>query len=99
MSNALLARPATFYKILYLVGVCVNRIGRQGTATAEIARNVQQASIGTREVTTTIVQVNQTAETNHRESAHVLTAATDLARQTRTLGNGVDQFLSRIRGD
>ncbi|MEI7606538.1 MAG: globin-coupled sensor protein [Rhodospirillaceae bacterium] len=72
-------------------------VEEQGSATAEIARNVQQASIGTREVTTTIVRVNQTAEANHHEAEQVLSAATDLSQQAKTLATGVDQFLSRIR--
>ncbi len=88
---------ATIDQINSIASTISAAVEEQGCATSEIARNVQQASIGTREVTTTIVRVNQTAEANHREAEKVLEAASGLARQSRSLGTGVDQFLSRVR--
>ncbi|MFP5517967.1 MAG: methyl-accepting chemotaxis protein, partial [Alphaproteobacteria bacterium] len=69
----------------------------QGAATTEIARNVQQASIGTREVSETIVAVNASASNAGEEARQVLEATNELSRQSITLRTEVERFLVRVR--
>ncbi|HYH39418.1 MAG TPA: chemotaxis protein, partial [Azospirillum sp.] len=57
----------------------------------------QQASIGTREVSETIVRVNASAADTGSEARNVLQATDELSRQSDTLRTEVDRFLARVR--
>jgi len=72
-------------------------IEEQGTATKEIARNIDNAASGTRYVYDNIAEVSQTIQETDRAAKDVLTAVEDLQRQAATLRGEVDRFLSGIR--
>ncbi len=72
-------------------------IEEQGSATMEIARNIEQASAGTTEVTSNITGVNQTAEETGQSASQLLEAASELSEQSETLGTEVDKFLGQVR--
>jgi methyl-accepting chemotaxis protein len=69
----------------------------QGAATAEIARNVQEAARGTEQVTGNIADVHKGAGETGAAAVQVLGAAQELARNSSTLGQEVDAFLSGVK--
>jgi methyl-accepting chemotaxis protein len=72
-------------------------IEQQGSATKEIARNVQQAAHGTHEVTSNISGVQQAANDTGAAATQVLGAAEQLSRQSNDLASQVNRFLSDVR--
>ncbi|MCJ2086197.1 methyl-accepting chemotaxis protein [Methylobacterium sp. E-005] len=72
-------------------------VEQQGAATQEIVRNVGQATAGTQQVTENIAGVAQASEQTGRAADRVLTAATDLSRQSEQLAAEVERFLSTVR--
>lgn len=72
-------------------------VEQQGTATIEIARNVQEAAAGATMVSSSIARVGQAAgQSGHAANAMHGEAGT-LARQAETLRRQVDGFLSAVR--
>ncbi|MFL5133514.1 MAG: methyl-accepting chemotaxis protein, partial [Microvirga sp.] len=69
----------------------------QGAATAEIARNVQEAARGTEQVTGNIVGVQQAAQENGAAASQVLGVAQELARHSEDLGHEVSSFLHGVK--
>ena len=72
-------------------------VDQQGSATVEIARNVQEAASGTGQVSSSIAAVNHAAEKTGRASSSVLASAEQLSKQAVTLRGDVDRFLANIR--
>lgn len=72
-------------------------VEQQGTATHEIARNVQEAAAGTREVSSNIVGVSQASADAGAAAGKVLNASGELRRQAQLLSEEIDTFLSGIR--
>ena len=72
-------------------------VEQQGTATQEIARNVQEAALGTGQVSSNIAAVNHAAEKTGSASNGVLASAEQLSKQAVTLRADVDKFLANIR--
>ncbi len=72
-------------------------IEEQSAATAEIGRNVNQASDGTREIANTINGVQQIAHRTQDAADHVLGAAGSLANQSQRLAGHVQEFLAGVR--
>ena len=72
-------------------------VEQQGTATQEIARNVQEAALGTGQVSSNIAAVNQAAEKTGNASNGVLASAEQLSSQAAKLRADVDRFLANIR--
>ncbi|TXM67828.1 methyl-accepting chemotaxis protein [Methylobacterium sp. WL120] len=72
-------------------------VEQQGAATQEIVRNVAQASTGTTEVTSNIAGVAQASEETGAAANEVLSAASELSRQSEHLGSEVDRFLRTVR--
>ncbi len=72
-------------------------VEQQGAATQEIVRNVSQASTGTSEVTTNIVGVARASEDTGAAASQVLSASSELSRQSEHLSAEVARFLSTIR--
>ncbi|QIJ80339.1 HAMP domain-containing protein [Methylobacterium sp. NI91] len=72
-------------------------VEEQGAATQEIVRNVAQASAGTSEVTTNIAAVAQASEGTGAAASQVLSAASELSRQSEHLGTEVTRFLATVR--
>ena len=72
-------------------------VEEQQAATSEIARNVEQAATGANEVSRTIAQVRDAAATNGASAQDVSSASTELSRETGTLRQELDGFLTGIR--
>ncbi|MGC5777937.1 methyl-accepting chemotaxis protein [Methylobacterium sp. NFXW15] len=72
-------------------------VEQQGAATAEIVRNVTQAASGTSEVTSNIAGVAQASEETGAAAGQVLSAASELSRQSEHLGAEVTRFLATVR--
>ena len=65
----------------------------QGAATQEISRNVQQAALGTTQVSAHITDVQQGASETGSASAQVLSAAQSLSGDSNRLKLEVGKFL------
>jgi methyl-accepting chemotaxis protein len=69
-------------------------VEEQGAATAEIARNCQQAATGTHQVTSNISGVGQAAEMTGAASTQLMTLSTGLSSQAADLRRVVETFVS-----
>jgi methyl-accepting chemotaxis protein len=72
-------------------------VEQQGMATAEIARNVQEAARGTHEVSSNIAGVSQAASGTDHTAARMLTAANEISQQSDMLRTSVEGFFAAIR--
>jgi methyl-accepting chemotaxis protein len=72
-------------------------VEEQGSATREIAGNVQQAAAGTQEVSSNIVEVNRAASETGAAAGQVFSAAEELSRQGDALRQQVENFLQTVR--
>jgi len=72
-------------------------IEQQGAATQEIARNVQQAAIGSTQVATSIADVNRGAGDTGTASSQVLASAQLLSNENKRLKAEVVKFLATVR--
>jgi methyl-accepting chemotaxis protein len=80
------------------IGIAIaSAIEQQGSATKEIARNVQQAAHGTQEVTSNISGVQQAANDTGAAATQVLGAAEQLSQQSNDLASQVNRFLADVR--
>ena len=70
-------------------------VEEQGAATAEIARNIQQAASGTQNVSNNIVGVSNAA--NQTGETAILQSSDGLAAESEALSNEVGRFLARIK--
>jgi methyl-accepting chemotaxis protein len=72
-------------------------VEEQGAATHEIARTVQEAARNSRQVTTSIVGVNQAAGETGSAANQVLASAEALRGQADTLRTNIDGFIAKVR--
>jgi methyl-accepting chemotaxis protein len=72
-------------------------VEEQGTATREIARNIQHAAGGTSEVSSNIVGVSTASAEAGSAAGEVLSASGRLRHETDVLRSEIDAFLSNIR--
>ena len=72
-------------------------VEEQGAATQEIARNAEEAALGTRDVTSNIVAVQNAAGESGSSARQVLGASKQLAELSARLSEEVDQFIVRVR--
>jgi methyl-accepting chemotaxis protein len=72
-------------------------VEQQGTATRDIAANIQQASTGTREVSDNVFAVSDAAQATGGTARKVSAAAATLREQAETLRAEVGDFLARVR--
>ncbi|MDP1865215.1 methyl-accepting chemotaxis protein [Bradyrhizobium sp.] len=72
-------------------------IEQQGAATQEIARNVQQAAVGSTQVATSIADVNRGAGDTGTASSQVLASAQLLSNENKRLKAEVVKFLATVR--
>ncbi len=77
--------------------IIASAIEEQGSATGEIARNVQEAARGTHLVTTNITEVSDGAAQTGSAATQVRGAAGELSRQSENLRAEVERFLAGIR--
>jgi methyl-accepting chemotaxis protein len=72
-------------------------VEEQSAATAEIARTVQETAQATGVVTLNIASVGQGASSTGAAAGQVLSAASDLSRQSEQLTGAVDDFVAKVR--
>ncbi|MEZ5669339.1 MAG: methyl-accepting chemotaxis protein [Alphaproteobacteria bacterium] len=72
-------------------------VEQQNAATEEIARNIQEATIGTRQVATNIVSVTEAAQSTGAASAQVMSTSGELARNAEELRRTVQGFLAEVK--
>jgi methyl-accepting chemotaxis protein len=95
--SAIASISATIAEISEISATIASAVEEQGAATLEITRNVQEASAGTSEVTSNIVSVNEAAGSTGTAAEQVLTAAGELSRESESLRQKVETFLSAVR--
>ena len=72
-------------------------VEQQGMATAEIARNIQEAARGTQDVSSNIGGVSQAASETGQTATQLLSSANELSQQSEMLRTSVEGFFSAIR--
>jgi methyl-accepting chemotaxis protein len=72
-------------------------VEEQGTATREIARNIQHAAGGTGEVSSNIVGVSTASAEAGHAATEVLKASAALSQEAQALQSEIDAFLGNIR--
>jgi methyl-accepting chemotaxis protein len=87
----------TIGRISEIGATIASAIEEQGTATHEIARNVQQAAAGTTQVASNITDVSRGAAETGSASAQVLSSAQSLASESNRLKVELDKFLGTVR--
>ncbi len=87
----------TIVRINEISSAIAAAVEEQGAATQEIARNVQQAAAGTKEVTSNVSGVSQAAQDTGHASEQVLSASSDLSKQSDVLREEVEAFLKGIK--
>ncbi|HWA41950.1 MAG TPA: methyl-accepting chemotaxis protein, partial [Hypericibacter adhaerens] len=78
-------------------GVIAEAVKQQGSATAEISRNVQEAATRTGQVSTSMADVTKSAEVTKSASTALLSSSSALTRQAADLKAEIDSFLAKIR--
>ncbi|WP_188583035.1 HAMP domain-containing methyl-accepting chemotaxis protein [Tistrella bauzanensis] len=90
------------------IGITINNVNEisttiasaveeQTAATGEIARNVQQAAVGSQEVSATIGEVNRVADDTGAAARGLQQASELLSTQVETLRHDIDSFLDEMR--
>jgi methyl-accepting chemotaxis protein len=87
----------TIGRVSEIAAAIAAAIEEQGAATQEIARNVQQAAIGSTEVATNIADVNRGAGDTGSASSQVLSSAKMLSNENQRLKAEVAKFLATVR--
>ena len=87
----------TIGQVSEIAGAIAAAIEQQGAATQEIARNVQQAAVGSTQVATSIADVNRGAGDTGSASAQVLASAQMLSNENKRLKAEVVKFLATVR--
>ncbi len=72
-------------------------VEQQGMATAEIARNIQEAARGTQDVSSNIGGVSQAASETGLTATQLLSSANELSEQSEMLRSSVEGFFATIR--
>ncbi|EWY36478.1 chemotaxis sensory transducer [Skermanella stibiiresistens SB22] len=95
--GAIQAIGGTITRIDEIVTVIAAAVEEQGSATREIARNIQEASRGTDEVSSNINGVHGAAGETGRTASQVLEVAAGVAHQADTLRREVGEFITRVK--
>ena len=98
--NAVAAIGSITGRIEEISGVAASiaaAVEQQGAATQEIVRNVAQAAMGAGEVTSNIAGVAGAAEEAGTAASRVLSASSELSRQSEHLSGEVGRFLASVR--
>ena len=74
-------------------------VAEQNDVTAEIGRSVHEASAGTQHVSSSILSVQEKAQSSGESSKTVLSAANELLQMSEDLQQQVSEFLQGIRDD
>ncbi|MBC7906535.1 MAG: HAMP domain-containing protein [Rhodospirillaceae bacterium] len=73
-------------------------VEEQSSATMDIARNVEQAAVGTEQASSNIIVVEQAARETGAAAEQIKDAATALSKQAAVLRHEVGQFMTQVRG-
>jgi methyl-accepting chemotaxis protein len=87
----------TIGRVSEIAAAIAAAIEEQGAATQEIARNVQQAALGSTQVATSIADVNRGAGDTGSASSQVLSSAKLLSNENKRLKAEVVKFLATVR--
>jgi methyl-accepting chemotaxis protein len=87
----------TITEISRIAAAIATAVEQQNAATQEIARNVQEASIGTNEVSQNIGGVRTAAGETGQAAGQVLEASRALAAEADALRGEVDRFLAGVK--
>jgi methyl-accepting chemotaxis protein len=87
----------TIGQVSEIAGAIAAAIEQQGAATQEIARNVQQAALGSNQVAASIADVNRGAGDTGSASAQVLSSAQLLSNENKRLKAEMVKFLATVR--
>jgi methyl-accepting chemotaxis protein len=87
----------TIGRVSEIAAAIAAAIEQQGAATQEIARNVQQAALGSTQVATSIADVNRGAGDTGTASSQVLSSAQLLSNENKRLKAEVVKFLATVR--
>jgi methyl-accepting chemotaxis protein len=87
----------TIGRVSEIAAAIAAAIEQQGAATQEIARNVQQAALGSTQVATSIADVNRGAGDTGSASSQVLSSAQLLSNENKRLKAEVAKFLATVR--
>ena len=87
----------TITRINELSTAIAGAVEEQGAATAEIARNIEEATQGTRFVASSIAELAQSAEETGRMAKAVFASADSFMAESGTLEREVRDFLERMR--
>src|SRR6202048_1160430 len=87
----------TIGRVSEIAAAIAAAIEEQGAATQEIARNVQQAAIGSTQVATSIADVNRGAGDTGSAYSQVLSSAQLLSNENKRLKAEVVKFLATVR--
>ena len=97
--NAIRGIGGTIGTLNEIAGAIAAAVEQQGAATAEIARNVQEAASGTQEVTGVLGQLSAATAEASGSADIVLTIAGRLTTEAGTLESEVHIFMDSIRAD
>jgi len=95
--EAIHAIASTITRIDSFSASIAGAVEEQGTVTSEIARNVEAASQGVREVSTSVSEVAEAAAETGRMARDVFAIADSLKTHSRSLEGEVERFLAEIR--
>jgi methyl-accepting chemotaxis protein len=88
---------ATIRQMSEIATTIASAVEEQGAATREIATNVHQAAQGTGDIADHIGGVSRAASETGAAATQVLSAASELSRQSETLRRDVNEFLATVR--
>ncbi|MDC7785659.1 HAMP domain-containing methyl-accepting chemotaxis protein [Rhodoplanes sp. TEM] len=95
--DAITAIGATMAEVDQITAHVAEAIGAQSLATQEIARNIEQAFAGVRDITTIIRGVSDHAGESERHAGMTMSASGSLAEQSHQLGVSVKEFLHSLK--
>ena len=87
----------TIGRVSEIATAIASAVKEQGAATRDISLNVQQASVGTRGVSSNFAGLAKAANDTGAASSHVLGAAAELAKQSEALNQQVERFIAKVR--
>ena len=81
-----------------IASAIASAVEEQGSATQEIARNVQQAALGTTEISSNVSGVRQAASDTGAAAHQVLSASSELSRQSEMMRGQVGDLPGQHQG-
>jgi methyl-accepting chemotaxis protein len=94
---AIPSTSGTIARVSEIAATIAAAIEEQGAATQEIARNVQQAALGTNNVAGNVAEVKRSATDAGSASSQVLSSAQLLAGESTRLKQEMERFLATVR--